>query len=352
MTATENRKQQKPERKPSIGFRPLTILSASLAVVLSFLYLLWMSTPIGQIFHTPAPTWTATSTSRPPPHTKQPRTSTPAGVGYMPVLEYTEYHEPSINDVLGELSVDYPSRMAPGTSNSVIVSIEIPEYLEDIRPWEIERIITPQETEADAGILSSHKSTILVAGSMVVEISSPVFTFENLYPLQQDVTISDFDKPTLWAWTIEAPDSIGVQVFTLQTFLEDNIKPSYTGIIQIEVLAPTTTPAPTGTPLPPTPSFTPTKPPTLTPSPTITLTPTPTLTAKERIVEGIVDDFPVFLGALAVIIAAFIAGFVQLVIFIGKNLIVLIKYLIKKKQEAERGDEDDNAPPRAQDTRD
>ncbi len=145
---------------------------------------------------------------------------------------------------LGELKVKYPLRMSPGSSDSVLVSIYIPDQLVSLVPMEIERIDIPPDAPPIIGELNSYLATILIAKTMRVELSSPTFQIEKLYPATQPVNIDSFSEPTSWAWTIVASDTVGAHVLTLRVYPGGADRPSWVGSIEIEVKELSPTPIP------------------------------------------------------------------------------------------------------------
>ncbi len=267
---------------------------------------------------TAAPTYAPTPT---PALTQEPGASTNTPE---PILETTEGTGISDSDVLGEINVEYPIKMSPGSSDSVIISIYIPDKLVSLVPMAIERIDIPPDVPPIIGELSSYQSTILVREIMRVELSSPTFEIESQYPSTQLVNINAIAEPTFWAWTIVAPNATGAHVLTIRVYLGDNDSPSWVGSLEIEVTeftpTPIPTPMPTDTPTSTnTPTFTPTNTPTGTPTSTNTptntpvptntptSTPTPTITPTSTPVPFI--DRPggvATIGAMSLIIVAII----------------------------------------------
>ena len=170
----------------------------------------------------------------------QPSTSTPTpfptNTPYpTPVLEVVENTEVSGIDKLGEVNIEYPIRMSPRSSDSVRVSIYIPPQLASLEPVAIERIEIPPDAPRIVGELNSHTAIILVAKEMRVELSSPTFEIENLYPSKQSIDLASSNKLTIWAWTIVAPDTIGNHVLTMRVYPGDGEAPSWVGNIKVEV---------------------------------------------------------------------------------------------------------------------
>ena len=169
------------------------------------------------------------------------------------ILSFETTDNPNISqtDVLGDLNVEYPMRMSPESSDTVILSIYIPTALVNLKPMSVERIQIPDDIPAIIGELNSYQTTILVTEIMRAELSSPGLEIvESLHASQQYVNIQEVNKPTSWAWTIRAPNALGRQVFTLKIYLNQDINPAWVGSFYVEVVEPSPTPKPTETPLP------------------------------------------------------------------------------------------------------
>jgi hypothetical protein len=198
---------------------PASLMSIGLVLLITFLLIRCASEP--------APTEEPTATPTPLP--------TPTPFPTPRPLEATTDTVISNMQRLGELDVEYPLRMSPGSSDSVLVFIYIPDQLVSLVPMEIERIDIPPDAPPIIGELNSYLATILLAKTMRVELSSPTFQIENVYPATQPVDIDSFSEPTSWAWTIVAPDTVGSHVLTLRVYLGKADRPSWVGSIEIEV---------------------------------------------------------------------------------------------------------------------
>lgn len=152
-----------------------------------------------------------------------------------PSFEITQDTAISRTDRLGEISIEYPLRMSPGSSDSVRVSIYIPVRLASLIPLGIERIEIPPDAPKVIGELNSHQAVIIVTETMRVDLSSPTFKVENLYPLKQKLNLDSVNEATLWAWTIVAPITIGTHVLTLRVLSGDSDTPNWVGNIKVEV---------------------------------------------------------------------------------------------------------------------
>jgi len=152
------------------------------------------------------------------------------------VWETTENTELSEAGALGEIEVEYPIRMTPGSSNSIFARIQIPFQLASVIPIEVDRVNIPPNAPPIVGEISSFQATILITETMRVELSSPIFTVESLYPPIQAVETNRINTPTTWAWTIVAPGAAGKQVLTVRVYLGNNDAPSWIRSLEIEVV--------------------------------------------------------------------------------------------------------------------
>jgi hypothetical protein len=239
---------------------------------------------------------TLTPTSLPSPTV----TATPSDNG-LP-LEITENSIVSNDDVLGQINVEYPLRMSPGSSDgAVIVSIRIPDALVSIEPMSVEIITIPPDAPPIIGARGSDEATILIADTVRVELNARAFQIGSPATVTKPVNIEVIDEPTFWTWTLVAPDTIGSHSFTLNVYRADEANPTWTRIYQIEVSdftpTPTTTPTPSTTP-------TQTQTPTTTPSPTMSPTPIP-ISFMDR------PGGTAIIGAGGMILAALITGLVS-----------------------------------------
>ena len=200
---------------------------------------------------TPSPTLTSTPTNTPAPptNTATPMLGTPTSTPEF-VLETTNETAISETDTLGEINIEYPLRLSPGSSDSVFVSILIPDMLVSLAPVAIERIVIPSEDPPVIREPRLHQATILIWETMRVELSSPTFEIESQYPSKQFVNTNVIAKPTFWAWTIVAPRTTGIHVIIVRVYPGDEDQPSWVGSLEIEVAEFTPTVTPTSTPVP------------------------------------------------------------------------------------------------------
>ncbi len=182
---------------------------------------------------------------------------------------------------LGEFGLTYPPWMRPSTSDSVILTIIIPEELLSISLESVSRKdISPQSAPA-IGSLEQDRGNFLIDQLIRVEMDSSTIQIKDEYPQVQSIRFVP-NSPTYWVWSIIAPQVEGSHRLNLKVFLdEESDSPSWFRTYQIEVLQPTPTPILISTPiltntLTSLPTYTLT--PTVTPTPTDTLVPTPTST--------------------------------------------------------------------------
>lgn len=215
---------------------------------------------------------------------------TPAGE----TLEMMGDSHVSEADRLGELDVNYPVRMSPGSSDIVRLSIQIPERLVSLAPMSVERVVLSPGSQPAIGEVSSDQATIIIGRVMRVEVSSPTFAVVAEYPAVQAVDVETIGSPTFWAWTVVAPDRVGSHILTVRVYQgEETAQPSWVRAYQVEVLefSAATQPAPGSGP-------------TLMP----TAAPTPAL--GERIKEGILANV---VEILISIVSLLISGIAWLV---------------------------------------
>lgn len=236
---------------------------------------------------TATPTATATATWRP----NLTQTVSP------PSFELVKTYEIKDTDILGELSINYPLWLRPGTGELVKIAIQIPSGISNISIVNGHRIDLPATVTPYIGELSIHKATIVLDNRMRIELASSTIEIQLRTPAIQDVEIDKKNVSTLWIWGITAPKEYGNHRLDVSVFLdEDSQQPSWFQSYQVEVVEPTNTP---------TPSHTPTLTPSRTPSPTTTLTFTPTPSYYQSMVDNARNDpwkaLSVFLGIPAVI---------------------------------------------------
>ncbi|MBD3251020.1 hypothetical protein GF380_00875 [Candidatus Uhrbacteria bacterium] len=262
----------------------------------------------------PAPTQTPTSaptqlptqalTQTPTQTLLNTPTSTIVFSSPLPFYETTDNSDVS-SEILGEINVEYPIRMSPEMSDMVIASIFIPEALANLKSSDIIRIVIPADEPPIIGELNLHKTTILIAEAMRVELSSPTFEFEALKPSRQNVSIQEINQETFWAWTIQAPSILGTQIFTMKVYLKEDINPVWIGSFYVQVIRPSDTPQPTETS-----TYTPTNTSTytITPTSTPTLTPAPPLS---KVTNRLIEKSATVFGAILTFIAAMTGIYVQ-----------------------------------------
>jgi hypothetical protein len=225
------------EKRKKGPVKVLLISLGGLLGILAFCFLILIFLPLLNPFRGGSAQQPDTPTpSIGPPSTFMPSATPAPSSTPLPSFEVAEDTEIASTDKLGEINIEYPVRMSPRSSDSVVVSIYIPARLVSLMPIEIERIEIPPDAPRIIGELNSHMATILVTETMRVELSSPTFRVENLYPVKQKIDLNSIAEPTIWAWTIAAPDTVGTHVLTLRVYLGDNEAPNWVGNIKVEVV--------------------------------------------------------------------------------------------------------------------
>ncbi len=182
-----------------------------------------------------------TPTERPGPGP----TGTAAGAATpTPTVQVETSEGAEITDVstLGEVNIEYPIRMTAGSSDVVVLSVYVPAMLASLVPIEVERVEIPADAPAVAGELNRYRATILVAGTMRIELQSLGFAVEDLYPATQAVDIDEVNKATVWAWTVQAPERPGTYVLVVRAYRigeGDEARPSWIRSLSVDVVSPT-----------------------------------------------------------------------------------------------------------------
>jgi hypothetical protein len=177
----------------------------------------------------PLSTPTATQSAIQPPSTPTAAESTAQP---LQVVEGTEVDSQS---TLGEAKLEYPVTMSAGSSDMVILSIEVPLQLASLDPTSIVRVQIPPGAPHVLGTEHVYRTTILVGRKMRAELSSPAFAIDPLHPATQPVEIQPLGKPTVWAWSVQAPDFSGLQLLTVRIYLGEQAEPSWVGGFQVKV---------------------------------------------------------------------------------------------------------------------
>jgi hypothetical protein len=153
---------------------------------------------------------------------------------------------------LGQMQINYPVVMLPGSSKTVNFSIYIPQELADASPESFKREVLPPDSPRPLGKYSEYNALILVSKRMRIELIAPNFVIQNLYPAEQDLNFSTANVRTNWGWTIIAPSQPNEYVLVVQVFIANEKSPSWVGSFDVLVEAPTATvpPAPINTPTP------------------------------------------------------------------------------------------------------
>lgn len=176
----------------------------------------------------PGPTGTAAGAATPTP---------------TPTVQVETGEGAEITDIstLGEVNIEYPIRMAAGSSDVVVLSVYVPAMLASLVPIEVERVEIPADAPAVAGELNRYRATILVAGTMRIELQSLGFAVEDLYPATQAVDIDEVNKATVWAWTVQAPERPGTYVLVVRAYRigeGDEARPSWIRSLSVDVVSP------------------------------------------------------------------------------------------------------------------
>jgi hypothetical protein len=120
------------------------------------------------------------------------------------------------NSTLGQLTVNRPLRMSPGSSDSFFVALRIPEQLASTIPIEVEIITIPEDAPPVIGQRGEDMVPLLVTAQMRAEIVAPTFVPVSTDPAIQPVNLAEIDDPTFWVWTLTAPTAVGLHDVTLK----------------------------------------------------------------------------------------------------------------------------------------
>jgi hypothetical protein len=228
------------------------------------------------------------------PRAQGPATATAASVAPTSAPALQDTLETTSNDLptqarLGQMQVNYPVVMLPGSSKTVNFSIYIPAELAEAAPESFKREVLPPESPRPLGKYSEYNSLILIEKRMRVELVAPGFALQELYPAEQELDLSTPLARTNWGWTITAPAQPNEYVLVLRVFSGNEKSPSWVGSFDVVVEAPTATPAPAITPLP---------------------SPTP-LSASELILKNISDNAVTLIGTLLTTLVAILGLYLQ-----------------------------------------
>lgn len=215
--------------------KKLVTILAVLAVILFFGGMILMLPIMGgggatlPASETPTTVVAATATAKRPPDT--------SGAGKLPFEGITDADADS---QFGQIDVEYPLRFTPGSSDVLRVLIAMPPELASLTPIAFERIPVPTDAPPIIGETKSYQTTILVADTMRLELSSPTIAVAMLTELTQSVDVAGNGDSTMWAWSLVAPETTGLHVLVLKAFLGDDLNPVWLRSFQVEVLAPKT----------------------------------------------------------------------------------------------------------------
>jgi hypothetical protein len=195
-------------------------------------------------------------------------------------------------DALGQLEFEYPIRMEPLASDTAILELSIPELLAASEPVGVARVEAQSSAPPEAD-LGRYDAVVFVAGRMRAELASPALKIAPLHPAAQDVVLTEIDHPTVWAWTLQAPETPGKQVMTLSLSREGDDVPVWVGSFRVDVASVAagveTSPQPT---------------PTLTPAPLV-----------RQLVDAVTQDLTTVVmgvvGLVGTIVAAIIAARIE-----------------------------------------
>lgn len=211
----------------------VTILTV-LAILFLFIGLILMLPMMGggstlPASKTPTAVVAATATAKKPPDT--------SGTGKFP-FEGTV--DADADSQFGQIDVEYPLRFTPGSSDVLRALIAMPPEMASLKPIAFERIPVPTDAPPIIGETTAYQATILVAGTMRLELSSPTIAVDALTALTQSVDVGNAGNSTMWAWSLVAPETAGLHVLVLKTFLGDDPNPVWLRSFQVEVTAPET----------------------------------------------------------------------------------------------------------------
>lgn len=149
----------------------------------------------------------------------------------VPVVVETTSDAP-VSEVLGRLDVEYPVRMAPQASDTVILELSVPDLLVAAEPVAVVRV---EEAEPVAEGLGRFDAVVYLVSQMRAELASPALAVEPLTPADQPVDLEAVNAPTTWAWTVQAPDTPGKQVMTLRLFRSGDAAPLWIGSLRVDI---------------------------------------------------------------------------------------------------------------------
>ncbi|MBN1657495.1 MAG: hypothetical protein JXA93_03790 [Anaerolineae bacterium] len=198
------------------------------------------------------------------------------------VVEAIEDTDVTDQSVLGQVEVDYPIYMSPGSSNTLILKIYILRQLASLDWVSVSRVTIPADVPPIVGKHGTFGATILVSDTVRVELSSPTFrVIPPEYPSRRHIDLDDYEVENVWAWSIVAPDTPGLHVLTAHIYLGEQATPSWFGSFEVDVRE--------MTPVPET---------VQQPAPTLAPTPAPALS---RLVTGVADHAAVLVIVLLIV---------------------------------------------------
>ncbi len=152
-------------------------------------------------------------------------------------VELTKDTEITSKDVLGSLAVDYPQRLTPMSSDTVVVAISSPRLLASADPQTAIRIEVSEDAPTVLGKVKRFETIILIQERLRVVLTAPTLSIEPLYPDIQIVTLGQANPATIWAWSIIAPETPGLHTMNLRVYVPDKGEtPVWVGVFQIEIV--------------------------------------------------------------------------------------------------------------------
>jgi hypothetical protein len=222
-------------------------------------------------------------------------------------LEIAERASNIQSGIPGQIEAEYPMSLSPGSSDTFLLTILVPQLLASARPVAVSQVTIPDDVPRVIRKSQSFATYVYITETMRAELSSPAFEIDAHYKASQNIDVRNPGSPTYWTWTIKPRENkVETQVLTLLIYPDNSNIPWWSGHFEIDILRPSPTPEP------PIPAPTSTPKPTSIPTPTPTATPMPPL---KRAGEAILDDFPAVLSAMLV----FIVGMMGLWLKYGKT---------------------------------
>jgi hypothetical protein len=168
------------------------------------------------------------------------------------------------------MEIEYPLFLSPNSSGALTLTIYVTDLAEPVFE-NSKRVPLPADQPPLLDARGQYGAKIRVDRQMRAELDTLGLKIQ---PLQDEntaypVNIDELDRPTSWQWLLQAPPETGSHQLALRIYLGGDVNPSWWGILEMQVVAPS-----------------PTAPP---PSPTPTLTPEPP-GPMDRLLEDILDN--------------------------------------------------------------